>query len=112
MDREIIFSSDNFIFIMRNGVGVNDTPYRELKILNQGLAEKHVVEVRLDSTHEKFEGEAIQYRYYGAYVAHGMRMKQDSLAETREYIQVLEDAVIFAEKVNAWLDSNEEWQAR
>lgn len=112
MEHEIIFSTDNFVLLSNEGIGANDTPYKELRVVSRGIAEKHVVEVRLDSTNEKIQGDSIQFKYFGAYVSHGMRMRQDSLSETREYIQVLEEAVSFAEKINSWLNSNEEWQAR
>ena len=101
--RQVIFEDENFEVRKEYGVGIDDTPFISVYVLTKprSLAKKHVVEVRLDTA-----GGFPNYRYNGAYVAHGMRMTSDTLDETREYIAVLEDAIDFAERVDAWLQAN------
>ena len=48
MAREVIREFENFTLEHITGVGNNDTPYEQLNVRSKGLAEKHVVEVRLD----------------------------------------------------------------
>lgn len=112
MKEKIMGSSDgNFILYRVEGVGRNDTPYSDLEVVSEGLADKHVIEIRLESTMPRFEGKPVQYKYYGSYISHGMRMNSDTLAETEEYIKVLQEAVDFAHQVNQYIDQNDEWKA-
>ena len=97
--REVIFSEGDFTLFKESGIGNKDTPWNGLVVKSEGLAEKHVVEVRLDSDFQSFNGEPVKYMYYNIYIAHGMRMKSDTIEETKEYIQVLQDAIEFAKKV-------------
>lgn len=102
----IIFEDENFVFAKVLGVGRNDTPYEGLEIITKknSLAYKHVVEVRLNlSNSPRFEGSPVKCTYSDAYVVHGTRGTMDTLEETAEYIDVLEDALDFANRVNAWL---------
>lgn len=102
---------DNFILRRIQGVGANDTPYDELEVKSIGLAEKHVVEVRLNyrGTHE-YNGEPIKYIYSEVEISHGMRMKKDSLAETGEYIEVLKEALDVAFEVQKYCILNGWWK--
>ena len=111
MARTELKKFENFILYYVEGVGVNETPYEELEVKSIGLAEKHVVEVRLNyhGIH-KFEGELIKFTYDKVYVSHGMRMKSDSLAETAEYIKVLEEALDVAFEVQKYCILNGWWK--
>lgn len=101
---------DNFILRRIQGVGANDTPYDELDVKSIGLAEKHVVEVRLDYRGVPvYEGDPVKYVYNGVEVSHGMRMKRDSLAETKEYIGVLNEALDVAFEVQKYCILNGWW---
>lgn len=102
---------DNFILRRIQGVGANDTPYDELDVKSIGLAEKHVVEVRLNyrGTHE-YNGEPIKYVYSEVEISHGMRMQKDSLAETGEYIEVLKEALDVAFEVQKYCILNGWWK--
>lgn len=106
--RQTIFENEYFEFIRRTGVGANNTPWTALRVEAKGLAEKHVVEVRLNRRgFPQYSGTPLVEEYTGAEVSHGMRMMSDTLDETREYIEVLQQAVTFAEAVNNWLYRND-----
>lgn len=104
--REIIFTQGDFTLVKESGIGVSDTPYEELRVISEGAAEKHVVEVRLESDYKAFNGQPVKYKYYGVEIAHGMRTSRDSLADTAEYIQVLQDALDFAKLVEKYIHDN------
>lgn len=108
---DIIFEDPYFALRKRYGVGMNDTPYEALEVISKAIPEKYVVEIRLESYHPAFEGEPVKYEYRKdpATVAHGMAMRQETLEDTEEYIEVLEDAVAFARKVNNWINQNPDY---
>lgn len=110
MAKEVIREFENFTLEHITGVGNNDTPYEQLNVRSKGLAEKHVVEVRLDyrGSHE-YNGEPIKYMYNSVDVSHGMRMKKDTLAETQEYINVLKEALDVAFEVQKYCILNGWW---
>jgi hypothetical protein len=102
---------DNFILQYVEGIGVRDTPYQELRVKSVGLADKYVVEVRLNSARVySYEGELVKYEYNNVYVSHGMRMVSDSLAETQEYIEVLKEALDVAFEVQKYCILNGWWK--
>jgi hypothetical protein len=109
MAREVIREFDNFVLEYITGVGMNDTPYEELVVKSRGLAEKHVVEVRLDSVHVPFNGAPVKYAYRRVEVSHGMRMRADTLVETQEYINVLKEALDVAFEVQKYCMLNGWW---
>lgn len=98
---------------------MGDTPWYGLTVKTKegSPAYKHVVEIRLNSMgtsphYTDFNGEPVTFQYSDAYVAHGMRSKMDTLDDTEEYIDVLEDAVDFARRVNEWLYRSPEYGYR
>lgn len=106
--RDIIFEDEYFDFVRTSGIGMQNTPWTGLSVISKGLAEKHVVEIRLNPLGwVDFVGDPVDRKYKDAYVAHGMRTRSDTLDETIEYIEVLEDAVEFATAVNEWLAENQ-----
>lgn len=111
MAKEVIREFENFTFEHITGVANNDTPFEKLYVRSKGLAEKHVVEVRLDyrGNHE-YNGEPIKFRYCDVDVSHGMRMKKDTLAETQEYIKVLQEALDVAFEVQKYCILNGWWE--
>ena len=101
---------DNFILRRIQGVGANDTPYDELDVKSIGLAEKHVVEVRLNYRgFYDYNGEPIKFVYNDVEVSHGMRMKKDTLMDTKEYIDVLNEALEVAFEVQKYCVLNGWW---
>ena len=108
-----IFENENFKLVEYSGRGIENTPYRALRVDSKGKAKKHVVSIDLQSDDHDFIGKPVHYHYYidGTNVGHGMRCATDTLFETLEYAEVLKDAVLFAEKVNQWIDANREWKA-
>lgn len=110
---EVIFTEGDFTLLKESGVGKNDTPYECLEVKTSGLAEKHIIEVRISDTHHPvFNGTPVKFKYDASsvYISRGSRMKRDTLNETAEYIIALNDALNFARRVqdyivNEW-DSN------
>jgi len=99
-----IMEDEYFKLVEDSGVGVQNTPWRGLRVISKGDAAKHVVEVRLNGAGmPRFEGDPVTYEYTNAYVSHGMRTVADSIEETREYADILYDAADFAEAVNEYL---------
>lgn len=108
--KEIIFADDNFEFCIVHRTGINDTPLEILEVYSIGLADKHVVAIRLyQSDGYPYKGEPIKHTYDPdrTEIAHGMRMIRDTFAETQEYIGVLQDALTFAKRVNTWITEND-----
>ena len=100
----------NFTLYFNEGVGNNDTPYQELVVKSTGIAEKHVVGVELDpSGVYAYDGTPIKYAYKGVEVKHGMRMHRDTLQETKEYIDVLNEALEVAFEVQKYAILNGWW---
>ena len=110
MGRTEIKRFENFILYYHEGVGVNDTPYEELEVHSLGLAKKHVVDVELNTAgFYPFNGEPVKYEYNRVEVNHGMRMHADTLAETKEYIDVLNEALDVAFEVQKYCVLNGWW---
>lgn len=109
--RELIFSQGDFSLVKESGTGRNNVEWSGLKVISEGNADKHVVEVRLWSDNvPQFDKSPVVYKYSKVYVAHGMRSATDTLAETKEYIDVLTDALEFAKRVEKYINNNEEWR--
>ena len=107
--REVIFSNSNFVFFMYSGVGINDTPFESLRVASIGDADKYVVEVRLNSNMLVFTGEPVCYKYKDAIVSYGLSSRQYTLEDTKNLINILQDVVEYAERINSWLSENTEW---
>lgn len=105
-------SNGNFCLCHRHGVGINDTPYEELRVTSVRLADKYVIEIRLDADFNDFNGKHIKNTYNDVYIAHGMRSAKESLAETKEYVEVLNEAIEFAEKIKDYIEYNDEWKSK
>ena len=105
---EVLLSSPDFDLVVRTGVGRENTPYEALDVINKGPAKKHVVDVRLNLANwPRYEGKPVKHIYKNSYVSHGMRGSSDTLDDTREYIEVLQEAIKFAEQVNDFLSTSE-----
>ena len=101
----------NFVLYYEAGVGANDTPFEGLVVESINLAKKHVVGVRLNySGTYHFNGQPVRYAYDGVEVSHGMRMRADTLAETQEYIEVLQEALDVAFEVQKYCILNGWWK--
>lgn len=110
--REVIFSEGDFTLVKSTGIGVEDTPWTMLEVISDNNAAKHVIEIRLiPHGMPRYEGKPIFYKYEGAQVSHGMRMKSDTLKETEEYIESLKEALAFARRVERYIKENAEWSA-
>ena len=108
---ETLKVSDNYNFRLckRDSIGINDTPYEELLVKSENLADKYVIEIRLESDYHDFNGQPIKYTYYDVYIAHGMSSRKESLLDTKEYVEVLNEAIDFAYKVKDFIENNPEW---
>lgn len=110
--RETIFSNSNFIFFKYSGIGVNDTPFESLSVASIGDADKYVIEVRLNTDIQAFTGKPVQYKYHDAVVSYGLQSRQYTLDDTKNFINILQDAVEFAERINQWLSEDLKWSER
>lgn len=110
--RETIFSNSNFIFFKYSGVGVNDTPFESLRVASIGDADKYAIEVRLNTDMQVFTGKPVQYKYHDAVVSYGLPSRQYTLDDTKNFINILQDAVEFAERINQWLSEDLKWSER
>ena len=105
-DRKVILEDKLFSFVLDEGIGIKNTPWRGLKVISKGAAKGRVVEIRLNiDKRPDFDGEPGFYTYTDAYVSYGLTMTQDTLEDTETQIDVLEDAVAFAKRINGWLAS-------
>lgn len=94
MEHILLVSNDGlFELVEEELTGRDGVAHTSLRVRSNGLAEKHVVEIRLFSV----SFNVLLFR--DVYVAHGMRGKADTLDETIEYAKVLESAVAFAHDV-------------
>lgn len=117
---DIYLTSGDFTLVRKVGIGVDNTPWDGLEIISKGVANKHVVDIRLNSLnyiHEELDdsGEKLPFRYIyddNVSVYHGIRSTVDTLNETLEYAQCLELAVDFARLVQSWLRMHPEWTDR
>lgn len=72
------------------------------KIKSNELAEKYVVDIRFDyKSINDFD-----YDYTKLNIFHGMRNTIESIAETKEYIDVLQEAVDFTYQVCKYIADN------
>ena len=113
MEREVIMvsPSGDFTLVKEEGIGINDTPWSGLKVISSGNAEKHVVEIRLNTGRSpNFDGNPVQWKYVDTYIAHGMRSVCDTYPEIEEYIEVLQEAVDFGRKINHFIEQSDEWR--
>ena len=111
MGKEVIFSEGDFTFVKTSGVGLKETPWEGLEVISSGKAEKYKVSIQLDSLLlPRFDGRPVNYTYNKVYVDHGVRDTYDTFVETKEYIEVLQKALIFAIKINNWLNQNPKWK--
>lgn len=95
---------DMFTLVSEDGIGIENTPWKGLSVIGGDLAKKHVVEIRMITKGSPdFNGEPVKYEYSGAYVAHGMRNQIDTLSDTKEYIQVLQSALDFAQGMDKYI---------
>lgn len=104
-DSSVVMESPDGLFklIKTSGVGMNKTPWEGYEVRSFGDAKEFVVEIRLRSSWESFDGPdaPVKYTYHDLYIAHGMRSSIESLDETKRYIEVLQSALEFAEKIKA-----------
>lgn len=106
-DGEVLRSDDGlFTLVKESSVGIRNTPWTGLRVKSSKAAERFVVEVRLMSTGGKFDGTPVEYKYYNAYVSHGMSGQHENLEDTEEYIKVLQSAVKFARECEQWIEDN------
>ena len=96
MIKHTLYQTANFELIEFSDIDHKGAAYERLRVIPHGLAKKHVVSIELNWDYMSPEaGNKDHPKYTGAYVNHGMRCACDTLDETREYIGVLTEAVIF-----------------
>ena len=110
--KNVIMQNDNFMLVMYEGTGMYDTPYVRLEVRSRGKADEQAVRIEMRANMPKFDGTPVQYRYYSdAYVLYGLNNSIPSRKDIEDLIEVLQDAINFADRVNTWLNDNPEWLA-
>ena len=112
--REVIFTEGDFTLVKESGIGMRDTPWESLRIISDDNAEKHAIEIRLDSYRSpNFEGKPVKYTYGPDAVRFslGVIKRKYSLAGYEEYFKALEAAVAFVRDVQKYIDDSDEWRA-
>lgn len=90
-----------FSLFKASGVGRNNSPWTVYRVISSGLANEHVVEVKLDQTAQgDFDGNPVTYLPRSCYVSHGIRPRIYTGADTQEYIKVLQEALDFKEELD------------
>lgn len=108
----VILQNDNFMLVMYEGTGTQDTPYAALEVRSRGKADEQAVRIEMRANMPKFDGTPVQYKYHSdAYVSYGLNNRIPSRKDIEDLIEVLQDAINFADRVNAWLNDNPEWLA-
>lgn len=109
---DVILQNDNFMLVMYEGTGMYDTPYACLEVRSRGKADEQAVRIEMHANMPKFDGTPVQYKYHSdAYVSYGLNNRIPSRKDIEDLIEVLQDAINFADRVNAWLNDNTEWLA-
>ena len=96
----------NFSLVTTEGVGVNDTPWTGYEVRSTGLAEKHVVQIRIEMKNADYNGEPVEQIPYYVHIAYGMRSVIDRASDIREFIKVLQEALKFKHAVDTYFSSN------
>lgn len=108
---KVLLSKGDYTLVHKTGSSIYDTEWEGLEVKSSGDAEKHVIEIRLDTAnHMDPKTPHFKYLYNNVCVNHGMRMKSDTLEETLEYIEALKQAVEFAREIKAYCKANGWWE--
>ena len=100
MEKLILTSlGGNFQLVQKQGRILNGKEVESYDVNSLDLAEKYVVEINLYRT-DFLNGES---KYKEVYIMHGMRHCIEPINETLEYIEVLKEAVSFANQVKKYL---------
>lgn len=99
-----------FDLVLEKSTGINDTPYEGLRVKRKGYADKHVINIDLDRVNVNYDGAPVKHRYYRVRINQGMRGTCNTLAETRECIAVLQEAVKAAEEIEVWMKLSGWWR--
>ena len=103
---DTIFLADkNYVFGLESGVGVNSTPWKQLTVetKDRSLADKYVVDIRLITEMPEYNGTPVENKVTAIKINfHGYSNINIDEQTVTEYIQTLNEAVQFAEKVQCW----------
>lgn len=96
---EKILSTDHFDLIK-----VEETPgVIKLKCLSDEVADKHVV--RIDLLYNGRYKDVDISKYYDCNINYGLKMETTKDKDIKEFIEVLEDALIFTKKTREYIQS-------
>lgn len=104
----IIFEDKNFEFGIESGVGVRETPWKSFAVKSKRYsnAEKYAVRVYLEQSYEEFRGTPVEFEVMEIGVNfHGCSSIDVQTQTVSEYIQTLNEAVAFAERVQGYFES-------
>lgn len=109
--RTLIKEFENFELYHEEYTNINGVEVESIDVKSKNKAEKHVIEIRLNGSLflNVPNGTKGKYKYTSVYVSHGMRGKSDTLAETKEYIDTLTDALNVAFEIEKYCVFNNLW---
>ena len=90
----------NFKLYTESGIGMHNTPWTGFKVVRSKLADKHVVDVRVDTQWADLNGEPVEYQPRACYVAYGMRSTRGTVADIQTFIRLLEEAIEFKYEID------------
>ena len=100
----ILLQDKNYEFGIESGVGVRNTPWKGLVVRTKdgSNADKYVIDIRLNHDMQDFNGTPVVYNTRSIEVNfHGYSNREGQTVT--EYIQTLNEAVAFAEKVQVYI---------
>ena len=107
---KLIKKIGDFSLFFEEFENIDNEKCQGLNVKSTGNAEKHVIEIRLCGAKFPYHGgETKKYSYSNIYVSHGMRSTSDSLAETKEYIDTLTEALDAAFEIQKYCMLNGWW---
>ena len=101
---EILLQDKNYEFGIESGVGIKNTPWKRLAVRakDDSNADKYVIDIRLNHDMPDFNETPVVYNLTSIEVNfHGYSNREGQTVA--ECIQTLNEAVAFAEKVQAYI---------
>lgn len=108
---KLIKTFGDFSLVYEEFENIDKEKCQALNVKSTGNAKKHVIEIRLSDRTYEVNGEVKKYLYSNCYVSHGLRGEADTLAETKEYIDVLTAALDAAFEVQKYCILNGWWKS-
>ena len=110
---EVLLTSrgGNFKLCTNSGIGMQNTPWTGFVVVRSKLADKHVVDIRIDTQWADFNGEPVDYQPRACHVCNGMRSTRDTIADLQTFILLLEEAIEFKYEIDDYFSDVPDYTA-